>query len=135
LGMGGPGYTVPAEFNAQFIHKKGALAAARQGDFVNPSKASSGSQFYIAQGVAMNDAQINQVEKYIQQKNPGFKYSDAQREIYKTLGGTAQLDMDYTVFGEVVSGLEILDKILAQPTGPGDRPVEDITMKMEIVVE
>jgi cyclophilin family peptidyl-prolyl cis-trans isomerase len=83
----------------------------------------------------MNDAQINQVEKYIQQKNPGFKYSDAQRETYKTVGGTAQLDMDYTVFGEVVSGLEILDKILAQPTGPSDRPVEDITMKMEIVVE
>jgi cyclophilin family peptidyl-prolyl cis-trans isomerase len=135
LGMGGPGYTVPAEFNAELIHKKGALAAARQGDFVNPTKASSGSQFYIAQGVAMNDAQINQVEKYIQQKNPSFKYTEAQRELYKTIGGTAQLDMDYTVFGEVVSGLEILDKILAQPTGPGDRPVEDITMKMEIIVE
>ncbi|MFM7770183.1 MAG: peptidylprolyl isomerase [Bacteroidota bacterium] len=135
LGMGGPGYTVPAEFNSEFIHKKGALAAARQGDFVNPSKSSSGSQFYIVQGVTMTDAQINQVEKYVQQKNPAFKYSESQREIYKTIGGTAQLDMDYTVFGEIVSGLEVVDKILTQPVGPGDRPVDDITMKMEIVSE
>jgi cyclophilin family peptidyl-prolyl cis-trans isomerase len=135
LGMGGPGYTVPAEFNSEFIHKKGALAAARQGDFVNPSKSSSGSQFYIVQGMTMTDAQINQVEKYVQQKNPAFKYSESQREIYKTIGGTAQLDMDYTVFGEIVSGLEVVDKILTQPVGPGDRPVDDITMKMEIVSE
>jgi len=66
-------------------------------------------------------------------KVPGFKYTDAQRQIYKTVGGTAMLDMDYTVFGEVVEGLDVLDKILAQPTKPGDRPVTDITMKMEIL--
>jgi peptidyl-prolyl cis-trans isomerase B (cyclophilin B) len=133
LGMGGPGYTVPAEMNANFIHKKGALAAARQGDFVNPTKASSGSQFYLVQGSVMNDAQLNQVQQYVRQKNPNFTYTEAQREIYKTIGGTAQLDMDYTVFGEIVEGLDVLDKILAQPTGPGDRPTTDIKMKMEII--
>jgi len=133
LGMGGPGYTVPAEFNPNFIHKKGALAAARQGDQVNPKKASSGSQFYIVQGQQLNDNQINQFESRAAMKVPGFKYTDAQRQIYKTIGGTAMLDMDYTVFGEVVEGLDVLDKILAQPTKPGDRPVTDITMKMEIL--
>jgi peptidyl-prolyl cis-trans isomerase B (cyclophilin B) len=133
LGMGGPGYTVPAEFNSNFIHKKGALAAARQGDFANPTKASSGSQFYIAQGQPMTDAQINQVEQYIKQKNPNFAYTPEQREVYKTVGGTAQLDMDYTVYGEVVEGLDILDKILSMPTAAGDRPVQDISMKMEVI--
>ena len=133
LGMGGPGYTVPAEFNPNFIHKKGALAAARQGDQVNPKKASSGSQFYIVQGQQLNDNQINQFESRAAMKVPGFKYTDAQRQAYKTVGGTAMLDMDYTVFGEVVEGLDVLDKILAQPTKPGDRPVTDITMKMEIL--
>ena len=133
LGMGGPGYTVPAEFNANLIHKKGALAAARQGDQVNPKRASSGSQFYIAQGQQLNDNQITQFESRAAMKMPGFKYTDAQRQVYKTVGGTAMLDMDYTVFGEVVEGLDVLDKILAQPTKPGDRPVTDITMKMEIL--
>lgn len=133
LGMGGPGYTVPAEFNSNFIHKKGALAAARQGDFANPTKASSGSQFYISQGQPMTDAQIDQVEQYVKQKNSDFSYTPAQREVYKTVGGTAQLDMDYTVFGEVVEGLDVLDKILSMPTGSGDRPVQDISMKMEVI--
>ncbi len=133
LGMGGPGYTVPAEFNANFVHKKGALAAARQGDQMNPKKASSGSQFYIVQGQQLNDNQISQFESRAAMKVPGFKYTDAQRQAYKTVGGTAMLDMDYTVFGEVVEGLDVLDKILAQPTKPGDRPITDITMKMEIL--
>jgi cyclophilin family peptidyl-prolyl cis-trans isomerase len=133
LGMGGPGYTIPAEFNANFVHKKGALAAARQGDQMNPKKASSGSQFYIVQGQQLNDNQITQFESRAAMKMPGFKYTDAQRQVYKTIGGTAMLDMDYTVFGEVVEGLDVLDKILAQPTKPGDRPVTDITMKMEFL--
>jgi peptidyl-prolyl cis-trans isomerase B (cyclophilin B) len=133
LGMGGPGYTVPAEFNANFVHKKGALAAARQGDQMNPKRASSGSQFYIVQGQQLNDNQITQFESRAAMKMPGFKYTDAQRQVYKTIGGTAMLDMDYTVFGEVVEGLDVLDKILAQPTKPGDRPVTDITMKMEFL--
>jgi peptidyl-prolyl cis-trans isomerase B (cyclophilin B) len=133
LGMGGPGYTIPAEFNAQLIHKKGALAAARQGDQVNPQKKSSGSQFYIVQGSKLDDNQLNQFEAMAARKMPGFKYTEDQRNIYKTIGGTAMLDMDYTVFGEVVEGIDVLDKILAQPTKQGDRPVTDITMKMEII--
>lgn len=133
LGMGGPGYTVPAEFNANLIHKKGALAAARQGDQVNPKKASSGSQFYIVQGQQLNDNQLTQFESRAAMKIPGFKYTEEQRKLYKTIGGTAMLDMDYTVFGEIVEGLNVLDKILAQPTKQGDRPVEDITMKMEVI--
>lgn len=133
LGMGGPGYTVNAEFNANFIHKKGALAAARQGDQVNPQKKSSGSQFYIVQGSKLDDNQINQYEAMAARKMPGFKYTEDQRNVYKTVGGTAMLDMDYTVFGEVVQGIEVLDKILAQPTKQGDRPVTDINMKMEIM--
>ncbi len=133
LGMGGPGYTVNAEFNAHFIHKKGALAAARQGDQVNPQKKSSGSQFYIVQGSKLDDNQINQYEAMAARKMPGFKYTEEQRNVYKTIGGTAMLDMDYTVFGEVVQGIDVLDKILAQPTKQGDRPVTDITMKMEIM--
>ncbi|MFN8777542.1 MAG: peptidylprolyl isomerase [Flavobacteriales bacterium] len=135
LGMGGPGYTVPAEINPALIHKKGALCAARQSDQVNPERRSSGSQFYLVQGVTMTDDQINQVEAYVQRKSPGFKYTEEQRNVYKTLGGTAQLDMDYTVFGEVVEGLDVIDKILSQPTRPGDRPVADITMKMSVIQE
>jgi cyclophilin family peptidyl-prolyl cis-trans isomerase len=133
LGMGGPGYTVPAEFNANLIHKKGALAAARQGDQVNPKRASSGSQFYFVQGQQLNDNQLSQFESRSAMKMPGFKYTEEQRKIYKTIGGTAMLDMDYTVFGEIVEGLDVLDKILAQPTKQGDRPLEDITMKMEVI--
>lgn len=135
LGIGGPGYTVPGEFNAKFIHKKGALCAARQGDQVNPERRSSGSQFYIVQGITMTDDQINQVEAYVQRKTPGFKYTEEQRNLYKTVGGTAQLDMDYTVFGEVIEGLDVIDKILSQPTRPGDRPLTDITMKMTVITE
>ncbi|MEZ4801084.1 MAG: peptidylprolyl isomerase [Flavobacteriales bacterium] len=133
LGVGGPGYTVDAEFDSNLIHKKGALAAARQGDFVNPKKASSGSQFYIVQGQKMNDAQLAQMEQYVQKKNPTFSYTEEQKEIYRTQGGTAQLDMDYTVFGEVVEGLDVIDKIAALPTGAGDRPLEDVIMSMEII--
>jgi cyclophilin family peptidyl-prolyl cis-trans isomerase len=132
LGSGGPGYTVPGEFNKDFIHKKGALSAARQGDQVNPERRSSGSQFYIVQGQKMNDEQLNQIQAYVQRKTPGFTYNEEQRNIYKTVGGTAQLDMDYTVFGEVIEGLSVIDSILNQPTRQGDRPVEDIWMKMSV---
>lgn len=133
LGVGGPPYKIPAEFNPNLIHKKGALAAARQGDMVNPKKESSGSQFYIVQGSVMNDMQIDQVQRYVQQKDSTFQYSPAQREIYKTIGGTAQLDMDYTVFGEVIEGLNVIDSIAAQPTNQANRPNMDIKMTMEII--
>lgn len=131
LGMGGPGYTIPAEFNPKYFHKKGALSAARMGDQVNPSKASSGSQFYIVQGQPLNDMQLQQYQSYIGQRKPGFTFTDEQKNVYKTVGGTPMLDMDYTVFGEVVSGLNIIDSINAQPTAPGDRPIKDIIMNMQ----
>ena len=128
LGTGGPGYTVPAEFNASLIHKKGALAAARTGGPSNPNRESSGSQFYVVQGAVMTDAGIAQVENMVATKMAGFKYTDEQKKLYKTIGGTAQLDMDYTVFGEVISGLDVIDKIAQQKTKPGDRPVVDVPM-------
>lgn len=132
LGSGGPGYTVPAEFNPALYHKKGALCAARQGDQVNPTRASSGSQFYIVKGQTWTDMQLSQIESNINYKSPGFKYTEEQRQTYKTTGGTAQLDMDYTVFGEIVKGLDILDSVLVQPT-KRDRPVNDVTMTMEVL--
>lgn len=134
LGAGGPGYTVEAEFRNDLIHKKGAIAAARQGDGVNPQRRSSGSQFYIVQGTVMTDGQLAQVQAYINQKTPGFKYTEEQKNIYKQIGGTAQLDMDYTVFGEVIEGLDVIDKIASQPTAPGDRPIQDVVItSVEII--
>ncbi len=130
LGSGGPGYTVPAEFNASLIHKKGALAAARTGGPSNPNRESSGSQFYVVQGAVMTDAGIAQVENMVAGRMKGFKYTDEQKKLYKTIGGTAQRDMDYTVFGEVISGLEVIDIIAKQKTQPGDRPVVDVPMKV-----
>jgi len=133
LGMGGPGYTIPAEFNAKFIHKKGALCAARMGDAMNPRKESSGSQFYLVQGKPMTDAELTQIETMVATKMPGFKYTAEQKNLYKTVGGTPFLDMDYTVFGEVIEGLSVIESINAQPTARGDRPLKDIKMSMEIV--
>lgn len=123
-----PGYTIPAEFRPNHIHEKGALSAARKPDQVNPDLASSGSQFYIVQGQAFNDSQINSMAA-----KSGFIYNDAQRNLYKTKGGTPWLDGGYTVFGEVVSGLEVVDKIAAVQTGKGDKPVTDVKMTMEII--
>ena len=181
LGNGGPGYTIPAEFNDSLFHKKGALAAARQGDQVNPTKASSGSQFYIVQGKvytveelkgmeqkiqetkyseyrnkvlmqpehnhlaqkimeAMNNQDqeaynkiLQQIDQLVQEKYPNiepFKFTQQQIDIYTTIGGVPHLDGSYTVFGEVVEGLDVIDKIGAVKTGQADRPVEDVTMKI-----
>lgn len=177
LGSGGPNYTIPAEFHPELIHKKGALAAARSGDEVNPLKASSGSQFYIVVGKVYSDNSLSQIEtklnenrkqnhvreylnrpenkalkneigKYQKEHNiakldsigdkvvkiidenyknePAIKFSEQQRNIYKTIGGTPFLDMNYTVFGEVVEGLDVVDKIAAVETLPGDRPTNDV---------
>ena len=125
LGSGDVGYTIPAEFDTTFIHKKGALAAART---ENPAKASSGCQFYIVQGKTWTDADLSGME--MQQ---GRKYNPVQRNIYKTIGGTPFLDMGYTVFGEVESGLNVIDKIASVPKAPGDRPVGDVRMKIEVI--
>lgn len=123
LGMGGPGYTIDAEIGAP--HLKGVLAAARD---MNPAKASSGSQFYIVQGQPVDDATLAGLE---QQK--GFTYNPTQRQLYKEIGGAPFLDGDYTVFGEVVEGIEVIDKIAAVPTGTADRPIADVKMKISII--
>jgi peptidyl-prolyl cis-trans isomerase B (cyclophilin B) len=175
LGNGDPGYTVEAEFNPKFFHKKGALSAARQGDQINPKKASSGSQFYIVQGTVLSSADIDNF-RYDQTKWPaafrqftsksenkvlvdslrllynsgdmvayqkrifalvprieketGLKVtkdiSPERVKAYTTLGGAPHLDDEYTVFGEVIKGLEVIDKIAGQPTSPDERPLEDI---------
>ncbi|MBP9055606.1 MAG: peptidylprolyl isomerase [Saprospiraceae bacterium] len=121
LGSGGNSYTITAEFNPKLIHTKGALAAARTGDNVNPKKESSGSQFYIVHGKPQTDKQL---ENYELQK--GIKYSADDINILKTLGGAPALDMEYTVFGRVIKGLEVIDKIAESQTDKTDRPVEDI---------
>lgn len=173
LGSGDVGYTIPAEFvYPKYYHKRGALAAARQGDDTNPQKASSGCQFYIVQGRTFSDEELNVMEKNKQQKleaklfqeklsarqaevkkyreernqgkldilrdsilveirseiekKPAYKFTEQQRNDYKTVGGTPHLDGDYTVFGEVIEGLDIVNRISRTKTGQNDRPVEDI---------
>jgi len=127
LGMGGPGYTLPAEINPDLFHKKGVLSAARTGDQGNPQRRSSGSQFYLVQGKPSTDAELDQLTQR------GFVFTPQQRETYKTIGGTPFLDAQYTVFGEIVEGIDVLDKIAAVATQPGDRPVQDVRMKMTVV--
>ena len=181
LGAGGPDYTIPAEFNKSLIHKKGALAAARQGDEVNPEKRSSGSQFYIVTGEIYSAGKLTQLERQMAQQqlqnifnglvvdnrsriielrknrdNAGLmalqedlqkktyalakeqgepKYTPEQREVYTSIGGTPFLDQNYTVFGEVEEGLDVVDKIQLVRTQTGDRPVEDITMQISVLEE
>ena len=132
LGNGeAPGDMIPAEFRNNLIHKKGALAMARTD---NPEKASSNCQFYIVQGKPCSDTILNQVECGVRQNgNILFSYTDAQRKIYKTIGGTPFLDQNYTVFGEVVKGLDVIDKIAAVPRDQNDRPLKDIRMKMRLL--
>lgn len=112
---------IPAEFVSENIHKKGALAAARMGDTVNPEKKSSPTQFYIVQGRTYSTNELKDLEEYT-----GKLWTKEQKEVYKTEGGTPFLDHEYTVFGEVVEGLDIVDKIAALPTGPGDYPLSEI---------
>ena len=179
LGSGGPGYTIPAEFVSAHFHKKGALAAARQGDHVNPEKKSSGSQFYIVTGAVFSEGQLASMEQqltrrkeesvfpslvaahreeimqYRRSKNQpalvelqekllaelkdimrnegGFHFSQEQKTAYTTVGGAPHLDGDYTVFGEVVEGFDVLDLIEAVPTQDGDRPEHDIKMSMKVL--
>lgn len=121
-------YTIPAEFNDSLYHKKGALAAARQGDQVNPTKASSGTQFYIVQGRVYSEQELNGMEAQM-----AYQFPDNHRKVYTTLGGTPFLDRNYTVFGEVVEGLDVVDKIAAVQTRPGDRPVNPVKMKVTTV--
>ena len=114
-------YTIAAEFVPEYFHKKGALAAARTGDAINPEKRSSPSQFYIVQGRIFTDPELNTLEERL-----NLQFSEFQRGVYKTVGGTPFLDQNYTVFGEVVKGLDVVDAIASVPTGPGDFPEMDI---------
>lgn len=127
LGMGDIGYTIPAEFNPALIHKKGALCAART---ENPTKASSGCQFYIVQGKKYTENELGQMEM-----RTGIKYTAEQKNIYTTVGGTPFLDMGYTVYGEVISGMDVIDKIAAVETNraAGDRPVKDVKMTVKVI--
>lgn len=184
LGNGGPGYTIPAEFNPKLFHKKGVIAAAREGDNVNPEKRSSGSQFYIVEGQVFTNDQLNMMEKklnrrrqhefiakYINKKeNQALRnkldslqknkqnekiqillqkienktqtefdkkhkltFTPEQRKAYTTIGGTPHLDGSYTVFGEVISGIDVIDKIAAVKTDKHDRPLKDVVMKIKII--
>lgn len=123
-----PGYKVQAEFVPGKFHKKGALSAARQGDQANPEKASSGSQFYIVQGQILDPSNFNMYEQRY-----GVTFTPEMREAYSTIGGTPHLDGQYTVFGEVIDGLDIIDKIAAVPTAKGDVPLTKTTMSMKII--
>ncbi len=181
LGEGDVGYTIPAEFNPRLFHKRGVLAAARDGDEINPEQASSGCQFYITQGKVFNDSLLNLIEKRITsmkaynnvarnkdnkilfekfidfQKQgiadsvfaikkiidrltlselanvPPYKFSAEQRKAYTTVGGTPHLDGSYTVFGEVIEGMGVVDKIALSPRDGADRPMENIMMKITVV--
>ncbi|MEJ7588458.1 MAG: peptidylprolyl isomerase [Ferruginibacter sp.] len=125
LGKGDVGYTIPAEFDSTLYHKKGALAAARNN---NPERASSGCQFYIVQGKKFSEDELNMIGM-----QRGVYFSPAKRMTYKMLGGTPVLDMNYTVFGEVETGLEVVDQIAQSQKNNFDRPLNDIHMKMEVV--
>lgn len=181
FGQGGPGYTIPPEFNPELIHEKGMVAAARMGDNVNPKKESSGSQFYIVEGMvyteeSLRDSRVNYNELYkcfgnliqrsgyvelnqkamqLQTENKLdelkaliLSYKDVceqdydveldqpltqqQIDVYTTVGGVPHLDGGYTVFGEVVQGMDVVEKIAAVKTAPGDRPIEDVIMVVEV---
>lgn len=130
LGDGDMGYTIPAEIVfPKYFHKRGALCAARTGDEENPEKASSGSQFYIVTGKFFLEMELDKMEK-----EKGKKFTPEQREAYMLQGGTPHLDNEYTVFGEVVKGQKVIDKMQLEETDENDRPIEDIIIeKMEIV--
>ena len=164
LGVGGPDYTLEAEIKDGLFHKRGALAAARQGDEVNPERRSSGSQFYIVWGQIYNEGQLRQLSKQLKMQHrdeimqmrrernraglqelqdklvveaeaqvTGEGLTDEQRKIYSTIGGTPHLDSQYTVFGEVEEGLDVVEMIQNSATGRGDRPVDDIEMRISVI--
>jgi len=176
LGVGGPDYTLEAEIKDGLFHKRGALAAARQGDEVNPERRSSGSQFYIVWGDVYNEGQLRQFSKQLRMQKVQDAFNklaaehrseimqmrrdrnreglqelqdklaaeaeskvgksgltDEQLKIYSTVGGTPHLDGQYTVFGEVEDGLDVVEMIQGTATGRADRPVDDIEMRMTVI--
>lgn len=138
LGSGGLNYTIPAEIKfPELFHKRGVLSSARLPDMVNPDRASSSCQFYIVQGKCYTDKELDEVEhrlNMVLRNTIPFKYSEAQRRHYKTFGGTPHLDAQYTVFGEMVEGFDVLDKISTVEVGASDRPKEAVRiLSMKVV--
>ena len=134
LGEGDPGYTLEAEIRSGLYHKRGALAAAREGDDTNPKRQSSGSQFYIVWGRTFTPRQIDYLDEKLKMEHPETGGLNAmQRQIYASVGGTPHLDGAYTVFGEVEEGLDVVEKIQNLPTNDADRPLEDVSMKLSLV--
>jgi len=139
-GTGGPGYTLPAEIRPGLFHRRGALAAARQGDEVNPERRSSGSQFYLVVGRTFDAATLDEIEAYLREQipDPDFAFPDSVRQLYQTVGGAPFLDGLYTVFGELVEGFEVMDAIARVPTPRStgrqappallDRPLQPVPM-------
>jgi cyclophilin family peptidyl-prolyl cis-trans isomerase len=125
LGNGDVGYTIPAEFRDSLFHKRGVLAAARDD---NPKKASSGCQFYIVEGKRLTDAEID-----AQDKRSGHTTPEWERAYYRTIGGTPHLDANYTVYGEVVAGIDMVDMIAAVKKDANDRPLVDVPMTVEVL--
>ena len=140
LGDGDVGYTIPAEFRTpQLYHKRGVLAAAREGDDENPEKASSGCQFYIVVGKQftneqLDEMEVSQIKKYGHANDSTYKFSEQARTDYTTIGGTPHLDGNYTVFGEILTGMDVVDSIAQARTNRADRPIEDIRIhKMRLI--
>ena len=128
IGCGGPGYTLPAEFNSKFFHKKGALAAARMGDAVNPKKESSGSQFYIVEGQIYDSSSIDLFSSRM-----GTELSSEQKKAYTTVGGAPHLDANYTVFGELIDGFEVISKISNVTRDKNNLPKQKVIMNISVV--
>lgn len=125
LGNGDLGYTIPAEINPKFFHRRGVLAAAREGDKVNPEKRSSAAQFYLLQGRVFRNGELDSLQTKLQDTRK-IRFSDEQRKAYTTIGGYPSLDNNYTIFGEVIEGMEVIDQIAQQPTDKTNRPLKDI---------
>ena len=126
LGSGDYNYTVEAEFRLpKIFHRRGMVAMAREGDRVNPERRSSACQFYIVWGRVYNDARLMKVQERLD-TTAHIQLTPEMQEVYKTVGGIPHLDGQYTVFGEVVEGLDVVDRIQQSATDPNDRPLEDI---------
>ncbi len=130
IGSNSSGKEISAEINSRYFHVKGALAAARRPDEVNPEKKSSGSQFYIVHGNPVSTETLDKNERSL-----GIVYGTQNRELYRLLGGAPQLDMNYTVFGRVYEGLNVIDSIALQPTDSYDRPEKDVKIMMRVIKE
>ena len=136
MGEGGPGYTIEAEFRfPQLFHKRGVLAAAREGDNTNPEKRSSGSQFYIVWGQTFSRSDLEKITQRVEQHSAGaIVFPDEVKKYYMKYGGTPHLDGSYTVFGEVTKGIEVVNAIQQVDTNNNDRPIEDVRI-LNVVIK